>query len=171
MRGLPVAILSIAAALVPAAGAWAQFPGRDRGGFSREEPGSRSRERSREAPGPVAANPFSALERELISLKDDIHLKPGQADAWAAFDRDVRALAEIDRAERKRLVDLRAAPKTAPPTALSVIGGLADDARQRSEAAGNVQRDLQALYDRLDEGQRRMLDRRIVQSQTEPLGR
>jgi len=31
-------------------------------------------------------------------------------------------------------------------------------------------RHFEALYAMLDEGQRRMLDRRIVQSQTDPLG-
>jgi hypothetical protein len=166
MRLLP--IVTIAALLLAFHDASAQrYPGRDRSGSPREE-SARGRE-GRPNAAPVAADPYSALERELISLKVDIGLKPNQVDAWNLFERDVRVVAELDRAQRRRLIALRDASSPAP-TALSVVGSLADDERLKADSVADLKRHLQALHDLLDENQRRMLDRRVVQSQTEPLG-
>lgn len=170
MRPLAVLALAFAALLVPVRDPSAQFSRRDRMGSPRDDSEGRNRERPKGAPGSVAADPFAALERELISLKVDIRLKADQVEAWAAFERDVRAAAEVDRDQRRRLVGLRDPAKTAP-AAPTLIAGIAEDERRKSEAVSALQRDLQALYDRLDPPQRAMLDRRVVQSQTEPLGR
>ncbi len=58
-----------------------------------------------------------------------------------------------------------------PPTALLLVATLAEDERVKAEATGELQRHLQALYVRLSDTQKRTLDRRVVLSQTEPLGR
>lgn len=168
MPYLPIVALALCAVLVPVHDASAQFSRRM--GGSRADSEGRNRDRPEKAAQAVAADPFSALERELISLKVDIHLRADQVQAWAAFERDVRAAAEVDRAQRRRLLALRD-PANAAPTAPSLIAGIADDARQKADSATGLQRDLQALYDRLDPDQRAMLDRRVAQSQAEPLGR
>ncbi|HXZ49781.1 MAG TPA: hypothetical protein VEG27_12200 [Usitatibacter sp.] len=157
--------LALLAAAVPAAAQ--HFPGH--GGSSRSDEGG---ERSRDRPGksaPIAADPFAALERELISLKVDIRLRADQVDAWNLFERDVRSVAEMDRAQRRHLMALRDSDGP-PPTAASVVGGLADDARLKADTLADLRGHLEALYGKLDGEQRRMLDRRVVQSQTEPLG-
>jgi hypothetical protein len=51
-----------------------------------------------------------------------------------------------------------------------MIATLEEEDRQKAEASADLKRHFEALYAMLDEGQRRMLDRRVVQSQTEPLG-
>jgi hypothetical protein len=56
------------------------------------------------------------------------------------------------------------------PTAGDVFTHLADDDRRRSDATADLKRHFDALYAMLDDAQRRMMDRRIVLSQTEPLG-
>ena len=140
---------------------------------------SRSRERSgspREAyrdrdtrPGAApATDPIAALERELPSLKVDIHLTAAQVATWSAFERDVREVAEMDRSRRKRAMALKDVEES-KRTAIAVVGGIAEDDRARAEASADLTRDLQSLYGLLEETQRRMLDRRVVMSQTEPL--
>jgi hypothetical protein len=147
-------------AIVFAADAAAQgMPRRDRGGSPRE---------NRDPPkaAPIApGDPFSALERELPSLEVDLLLKPQQLDAWRAFARDVRDLAEMDRSRRKHLMSLR------DQTASNVIATLAEDERMKSEATAELKRHFDQLYSALDDAQRRTLDRRVVLSQVEPLGR
>ncbi len=154
--------------LAIAGGASAQFSHRDRGGSPRDEAGWGKREQKKDAPLP--SDPFAALERELPSLSADLQLRPEQLDAWNAFQRDVRAAAEVQREQFRRLLALRA-PDAAPATGMAVIASLADDARRRAEVLAELRTHLQALYERFDARQRGMLDRRIVQSQTEPLGR
>ena len=113
--------------------------------------------------------PFAALERELPSLKVDLMIRADQLDEWRVFERDVRDMAEMERARRRHLMSLREGGDKAP-TALTVIASLTEDARLRAEAAGDLQRHAEGLYGRLDETQRRVFDRRAVQSQTDPLG-
>jgi hypothetical protein len=93
-----------------------------------------------------------------------------QLDPWRAFERDVRDLAEMDRARRRHLISMRQADNQAPG-AVSLVSSLVEDDRMRAEAAADLKRHLDALYALLDESQKRTLDRRVVQSQADPLGR
>jgi hypothetical protein len=168
MRIAFAAALLAALVLAPPGDAAAQFRNRERGALTRDD-SPRSHERAAAAPGVVGADPFSALERELVSLKGDLKLRPDQAAAWDAFERDVRAAAEANRMQRRRILGLREA--SPPPTAASLLGSLADDAREEAQATASLREHLHALYGKLDPAQRAMLDRRVVQSQAEPLGR
>jgi len=125
---------------------------------------------TRREPGAGNVDPFAALERELPSLKVDLMMREDQLDDWRVFERDVRDMAELERARRRHLLALRETGDK-PPTALTVIGSLAEDARLRAEAAGDLKRHAESLYGRFDEAQRRTFDRRTIQSQTDPLGK
>ena len=141
--------------------------GRGRGGSSRE--GQPRGERSQAASPATGNDPFSALERELPSLEVDLILKPEQVDAWRVFSRDVRDIAEMERARRRHLMALKDSGEKAP-TALTLIASLTEDARLRAEAAQDLKRHVETLYAKLDDAQRRTFDRRTIQSQTDPLG-
>lgn len=154
-------------ALFLIADAAAQGPPR-RGG-QRPDMQERS-ERPRPAASLLVADPFSALERELPSLRTDLSLQAEQLAPWRAFERDVRAVAEMGRSQRRRLMSLPLADDKRP-TGMAVMTSLAEDARAKADAIANLQRLLEAVYATLDEKQKAMLDRRIVQSQMEPLGR
>jgi hypothetical protein len=138
-------------------------PNRERGG-ERPRP---EQEQPRAAPVPV--DPFGALERELPSLRTDLSLKGEQVAAWALLERDVRDLAEMDRQRRRYLLSLRD-PGDHPTSAGEMLGRLAVEAQRRADASADLRRHFEALYAMLDESQRRMIDRRMVLSQTEPLG-
>jgi len=150
-------VLLAAAILLFALDAAAQGMPRQRGGSPRERPASAT------AAPVVPSEPFSALERELPSLEVDLMLRPGQLDAWRVFSRDVRDVAEMGRAWRKHA--------TAARDASSLIASLAEDDRLKSEASADLRRHFDQLYSGLDDTQRRIVDRRLVQSQLEPLGR
>ena len=143
------------------------MPGRGRGGSPRE---GQARERPQAASPATANDSFSALERELPSLEVDLILKAGQVDAWRVFARDVRDIAEMDRARRRHLLSLREGGEK-PPTASTLIATLAEDERMRYEAITDLRRHFEQLYGSLDDSQRRTIDRRVIQSQVEPLGR
>ena len=157
MVRFPAASLGVALLLAIAIDASAQYPSRNRGGSPRDRPGQSA------TPATIPSDPFSALERELPSLEVDLILKPEQLDAWRVFTRDVRDIAEMDRSRRKHA--------TAARDSASLINALAEDARERAEAADDLKRHYGQLYGALDENQRRTIDRRLVQSQAEPLGR
>jgi hypothetical protein len=140
------------------------YPSRNRGGSPRDRPSQGS------TPIVVPNDPFSALERELPSLEVDLALKPAQVDGYRVFARDVRDIAEMDRTRRKHLMSLREGGE-APPTAGTLIATLAEDERMRYEAITDLKRHFDQLYSGLDDGQRRIIDRRVIQSQVEPLGR
>jgi hypothetical protein len=157
-----VAVVLLAALL--ATDSFAQvFPRRERVGSPRD---SRDRDSPRVA---VAEDPFSALERELPSLKVDLKLTASQVSAWSAFERDVREVAEMDRAKRRRLMALR--DSSDKPSAVALVAKLADDDRNKADATADLRAHLETLYAMLDDTQRTMLDRRLLLSQTEPLGR
>ena len=156
------ALLLLAACL--ALDASAQFSRRDRA------QGGSPRETYRESPrATVPDDPFSSVERELPSLKVDLKLTGSQVDAWNAFERDVRDIADMDRARRKRLMALRGAEEK--PSAIALVTALADEDRNRAEVTSDLRKHVEALYALLDDKQKQMLDRRLVMSQTEPLGR
>jgi hypothetical protein len=161
-----IAGISIASTLVDVAAQG--YPGRGgHGGGSRES--TAPRESRRDSPMPTFQDPFGALERELPSLKVDIMISAEQLDDWRVFERDVRDIAEMERARRRHLMALKDSGEK-PPTTLTLIGSLTEDARLRAEAAQDLQRHLETLYAKLDDAQRRTLDRRTIQSQTDPLG-
>jgi hypothetical protein len=56
-------------------------------------------------------------------------------------------------------------------TAPALIATLAEDERMKADATADLKSHLDALYARLDDNQKRMLDRRLVQSQSDPLGK
>ena len=145
------------------------FPRRDRSGSPREQQ-ARERDTPRPATTAAVSDPYAALERELPSLKADLKLTGDQVSAWSVFERDVRDVAEMDRARRRHLMSLREEGEKAP-TAVAMIATLAEEERVKAEATGDLKRHLEALYAKLDEAQRKLLDRRVVLSQTEPLGR
>jgi hypothetical protein len=159
--------LLIAALAFPAAADAQRYPTRDHGDSSTQR-----RDRSDAKPDSKAVpyDAFSAMERELPSLKTDLALRESQLNAWAVFERDVRDVAEMDRTRRKHLMALRESGEK-PPTAVTVIATLAEDDRLRSEATADLKRHFDTLYALLDEGQRRTVDKRVVLSQTDPLGR
>ena len=139
-------------------------------GFGRRDRPSSPRDTYRESPrATVPDDPFSALERELPSLKADLKLTSEQVGAWSNFERDVRQVAEMDRDARKRLIALRGADNK--PGALELVNRLADEERNKSVATDDLRRHLEALYSLFDDAQRKMFDRRLWLSQTEPLGR
>ena len=144
------------------------YPRRERGAV----PGS-PRESNEQARRPAAvqpaADPIASIERELPSLKVDLKLAAEQAAAWGAFERDVRDVAEMGRARRKHVMSIGVAPEG--PSALTLVQAVAEDDRMRAEAMADLRSHLQALYAALADEQRRLLDRRVVQSQTDPLGR
>jgi hypothetical protein len=160
------ATLMTLVALAAAGNALAQhMPGKNRPYGSR---GDESKERAPRAPQPP--EPFAALEREFPSLKVDMKLTESQLEAWRLLERDVRYVAELDRARVRQAMAIRDASQP-PPGALALFGGWADADRRRAEATAEVSRHLVALFDILDEDQRRTLDRRVALSQSEPLGR
>jgi hypothetical protein len=114
--------------------------------------------------------PFAALERELPSLNIDLLLSAGQVELWRAFEHDVRDMAEMDRAQHRHLLALREGGEGSP-TAVLVIASLVEDERMKSDALGDLKRHLDTLYAALGDNQKRTLDRRVVMSQAEPLGR
>ncbi len=145
-----------------------RFPGRDRGESPRDSQ-RRDRESPRSAPA-GALEPFAALERELPSLKVDVQIKREQIDAWSVVERDIRALAEMERARKRHLLALQD-PGDRPPSALGFLRALVDGDRQKADLSADLLRHFDALYGSLDAAQRGTLDRRVILSQTEPLGR
>jgi hypothetical protein len=146
------------------------MPGRGRGGGGREMGSPRDRETRRDEPNIAARafEPYGALERELPSLKVDLMIRGEQLDAWRVVERDVRDIAEMERARRRHLLALKGSEQSA--TALTFVSSLSEDDRVKAEAAADLKRHFEAFYAVLDERQRAILDRRVIQSQDEPLG-
>jgi hypothetical protein len=116
----------------------------------------------------AAADPIAALERELPSLKADIHLTAAQVAAWSAFERDVRDAAEMGRISQRHVLSVQA--NETPPRAARLLNGLADDEKMRSDTLADVKRDFDALYALLDDKQKALLDDRVILALKEPLG-
>ena len=107
-----------------------------------------------------------AKERELPSLNVDLLLTAGQVELWRAFERDVRDMADMGRAQHRYLQGLREGAESAPG-AVVFIAALAEDERTKNEAMLDLRHHLDALYAALDSTQKRTLDRRVLRSQTE----
>jgi hypothetical protein len=141
------------------------------GGQRRPRSDMPARETREDTPPRVvqAPDPVIALERELPSLRTDLGLDEKQKALWGPFERSVRDAAELTRQKTKKLMAPR--PVDAPvPNATAVLASLADDERMRAEAIGDAAARLRALYEALSAPQRAMLDRRVLLSQSEPLG-
>ncbi len=165
---LSAGAIMVASLLIVADAASQGMPGRGRGGSPRDSQSTNDRAR-KDAPSP-AQEPFAALERELPSLKVDLMLTAEQVSPWNIVERDVRDVAEMDRARFRHLMALRDGGEAAP-TAVTFMAALAEDERLKAESTGDLKRHLETLYAMLDPRQRQTLDRRVVLSQTEPLGR
>ena len=170
------AMFSLVAALSLAicADSFAQgYPGRSRGGGMGGTSGDSARRdrdsQQQRASSPIQADPFSSLERELPSLNVDLMLTATQVEAWRLFERDVRDVAEMERMQRRHMMAREATDgqRTAP----ALIGTLAEDQRMKADATMDLKSHLDALYAKLTDPQKQMLDRRLVQSQSDPLGK
>ena len=128
------------------------------------------RDESKPSAATPAFEPYSALERELPSLRVDLKLSGAQLEAWDLVERDVRHAAELDRTRLRQQMALRDAAKE-PPAALTLVTQWAELDRRKAEHTAELVRHLADLQALLDEAQRRMLDRRLTLSQAEPLGR
>lgn len=155
------------------AGAYAQgMPGgggRHRGGGEMKAPGG-----TRDT-GPRAAqevDPIAALQRELPSLKADLKLTAEQAMYWDAFAASARQVynAALNRRKRSDLMRPAGDAATEWPPALEFISGLADDDGRRADGMRDLRDKTAALVAALSAEQRKMFDRRVAQSQREPLG-
>jgi len=163
----PATILAAALCACLSLHAFAQYGGgRHRGGTPQGDSQQSGSRKCAQMPD----DPFAALERELPSLSLDIGLTAAQVDAWSRFQHDVRDIAELGRTRRRHAIEFGAAGGDAPPTAIALVATLAEDDRQRAEATRGLQRHLEALYGLLSEAQKRVLDKRLVLSQTDPLG-
>jgi hypothetical protein len=130
----------------------------------------RDREARRDEPtlASRAVEPYGALERELPSLKVDLMIRAEQFEAWRVVERDVRDIAEMERSRRRHLLALKGSENAG--TATTFVSSLAEDDRLKAEAAAEFKRHFDAFYTLLDDKQRTLLDRRVVQSQEEPMG-
>lgn len=117
----------------------------------------------------TAPEPYGALERELPSLRVDLGLAPAQMERWGIFERDVRVAAELDRHRIRQMLPLRDKSQE-PPATTALLSMLSDIDRRKAEATQALNQNLASLYAILDERQKRMLDRRVALSHSEPLG-
>jgi hypothetical protein len=139
--------------------------GRHRSGSQGDSQSSESKKCSE-----MPDDPFAAVERELPSLSLDIGLTSAQVEAWNAFQRDVRDIAEMGRTRRRHVMGMRDTGD-APTTTLTLVRTLSEDDRMRADATRDLQRHVEALYAMLSEAQRRVLDKRLILSQIDPLGK
>jgi hypothetical protein len=174
---------SIVLAAFVAGNAWAQFPSGGgvpggmmggpggRGG----KPPSDSREAGRTPP---ATDAVQALERELPSLRDDLFITREQLPLWAAFERDVRDIAQIARMRERQSYagrgvaapgDPPAAGPGGPPDALATLQRLAEDDRARADAMNDLVAHFKALYASFSEGQRSRFEQRFALALRDPL--
>ena len=163
--GLPRAI--VIGCVLAWLAAEAQSPGGQR--RSRLEPRA-AQERADDAPrARRTMDPVFALERELPSLRTDLKLDDSQDRLWGPFDRSVRDAAEVTRQRMKRMMAPRAEDAPAPD-APGILAALAADERTRADAMAEAGANLKALYASLAPAQRTLFDRRVLLSQSEPLG-
>jgi len=169
-------VLLLATVLVSAV-AQAQFPpgggnGRPRGGGEGGPKGKPERMAER-APIPRASpanDPIAAIHRELPSLRVDMKVAGEQLPLWNAFAAGVRQVNDIAQARIRREAAIRPDDAPEPPPVLNFISALAEEDAQRIEAMRELKLRAAALVEVLTVEQRKMFDRRIAQSQREPLG-
>ena len=166
------------AALLASTMVQAQYPpggggGRPRGGGEGGSKGKPERppERGPAARPSPASDPIAAIHRELPSLRVDMKIAGEQVALWSAFAAGVRQVNDIAQTRIRREAAIRAggdAPE--PPPVMNFINALAEEDAQRIEAMRELKARVAALVEALSPEQRKMFDRRIAQSQREPLG-
>ncbi|MBL0143133.1 MAG: Spy/CpxP family protein refolding chaperone [Betaproteobacteria bacterium] len=160
LRALVLACASIAFA----------FGAQGQGGQRRPRVEGQSPEAQGQAMRPArTTDPVFALERELPSLRTDLGLDPGQQALWGPFERSVRDAAELTRQSTRKFLAPR--PVDAPPPAApGLLAALAEDERMRADAIVAAAASMKTLYEVLSPVQRSLFDRRVLLSQSEPLG-
>ena len=155
----------------------AQFPpgggsGRPRGGGEGGPKGKPERivERGPAARVSPASDPIAAIFRELPSLRIDMKIAGEQVALWNAFAAGVRQVNDIAQARIRREAAIRPDDAPEPPPVLNFINALAEEDAQRIEAMRELKTRVAGLVEVLSPEQRKMFDRRIAQSQREPLG-
>jgi hypothetical protein len=156
--------------LLAAFAAAAQMPGGGRRSRSDQPPDMQQAPRQGALPQSLRlADPVIALERELPSLRTDLALNPDQQALWGPFERGIRDAAELSRQRLKKMMAARSLDAPAP-NAADVVSAFAADDRMRADATAFAASRLKALYEALTPEQRSLLDRRVLLSQSEPLG-
>ena len=167
LASLLVASFAVAAQSMPGGG-------KHRGGgeTARGNPAER-----KAAPGAlIMVDPVSAIHRELPSLKADLKLSAEQGALWDAFAGSVRQVANMaqTRARREAMSRLRGDTPVPEPTdtppAGEFIALLAEEDILRGEVMREMKSRVAALVEAMTPEQRKMFDRRIAQSQRDPLG-
>ncbi|MBL8525684.1 MAG: Spy/CpxP family protein refolding chaperone [Betaproteobacteria bacterium] len=177
MNRFAIAILKplLLAALLLSTAVEAQFPpggggGRQRGG---EGPGKSRPERAPDSTPAVrtspASDPIAAIHRELPSLRIDMKITGEQVAAWNAFAATVRQINDIVQTRIRRESAARSSDAEPVPIP-AFIDILIDEESRRLDAMRELKARVGALTETLNPEQRRMFDRRIAQSQREPLG-
>ena len=143
-------------------------PGRGDGGGQRQtQPRA---ERSESIPGrPPLTDPIAAIERELPSLRLDLKLEREQGVLFDSFQRAVRDAAEAARSRLKQLYTFKF-DDTSTVSAASIVQTVTEADLARATAMRAVSEKMEALYATFNGDQRKLFDRRIMQSQREPLG-
>jgi hypothetical protein len=167
-----LAFFLLPALLVLATQADAQYGGgrsRDRGGESGAPRTPRPDQANPRAAAPVVSDPMAAIERELPSLRIDLKLSADQAPLFDAFERKVRDATAATRNRLRQLSSFRL-DDGSTVSAASIVGTIAGVDAERAEAMRGVNEKMDALYASFSADQRKQFDRRIMQSQREPLG-
>lgn len=142
-------------------------PGRGEGGVQRGAPRA-ERAEPRTGAAPIT-DPIAAVERELPSLRLDLKLERDQGVLFDSFQRAVRDAAEAARARVKQLYAFKF-DDGSTVSAASIVQTVTEADLSRANAMRVVGEKLDALYATFNADQRKMFDRRIMQSQREPLG-
>ncbi|HEX4858041.1 MAG TPA: Spy/CpxP family protein refolding chaperone [Usitatibacteraceae bacterium] len=142
--------------------------GRGEGGAQRPQQAPRG-ERPETRGSTAVTDPIAALERELPSLRLDLKLDGPQAALFDSFQRAVRDASEAARARLKQLMAFRL-DDASTVSAASIVQAVADADQARAAAMAAVIARMDALYASFSADQRKMFDRRVMQSQREPLG-
>lgn len=135
-------------------------------GGDRQQQQPRSEPRSQTAP---VTDPIAALERELPSLRLDLKLEREQTALFDSFTRAVRDAGEAGRARVKQLYAFKF-DDGSTVSAASIVQTVSEADQARASAMRAVVEKLDAVYSTFNADQRRLFDRRVMQSQREPLG-
>lgn len=151
-------------------GAWAQYGGnrRDRGDMSQNRAPRPDQSPQKPQAAPVA-DPMAAIERELPSLRLDLKLDTQQTPLFDLFERRVREATSVARNRARHLAAFRL-DDGSTVSAASLIGTVASDDQERSEAMRAALDCLEKMYAGLQPEQRKQLDRRIMVAVRDPLG-
>ena len=115
------------------------------------------------------ADPMVAIERELPSLRLDLKLEGEQGALFDSLSRAVRDATEAARQRARRMSAFKF-DDGSTVSASSIILTVVETDAARAIAMQAVNERLEALYNTFNADQRRMFDRRVMQSQREPLG-